>query len=176
MSGAWTYISGCGVFFCIVLIVAGCFLWDKLDNNKMIDFIMAKLFIISGCLIIVPFIIAVFIETVCFPRMEWKYNEPDSIERIVALQDNNLSKYKFYGRRTYVNEQLYYQYMVDIGNAYKANQIPANDTTLYYDSDYPRVEWHKRKKSIWIFKHEESYWKMYVPEGTITEDYLVDLQ
>lgn len=176
MVGAGLSISRLGLLLCIILLFMICILWDKMDRNKMLDNIFGRLCLSSCCLMFLLAILAGIVEVVCLPSMEWNYNKPVSIEKVVALQDNNLSEYRYYGRRTYINEQLYYQYMVDVGNAYKANQIPANNTILYYDNDYPRVEWYNRSKNVWIFRKEEPCWKMYVPEGAIIENFSVDFQ
>lgn len=84
-----------------------------------------------------------------------------------------------YYRRGYIDQRQYYQYMVDLSNGeYIQNQIPANETYVSYISkdDKPRVEWLKKRKEFFIFYDESTYWKLYVPEGTISEEFNIDLK
>ena len=84
---------------------------------------------------------------------------------------------KFYVRRGYINEDLWYQYMVDVGGGgYVANKVPSNGTTVYFDNENPRCEWYEVSQEWWIFKQWGTRWKLYVPEGTIGSDYSIDLQ
>lgn len=103
-------------------------------------------------------------------------DDPFKTVRIVALNDNSLTNGRFYVRRGYVSEDLYYQYMKRSGSGFKAGKVKASKTTLYYADDDYRVEcWEKTKKWLW-FENSEIYYKIYIPEGSITEDYMVDLE
>lgn len=109
-------------------------------------------------------------------KQPWNH-ETYATEHIIALQDNNQMNGRFYSRRGYIGEHLYYQYMVDIGNGgYKANKVKADTTTLYYDDNNCRVEWCKKERHWLYFSETEKYQKIYVPEGSITDDYVIDLQ
>lgn len=108
----------------------------------------------------------------------WEYDSiPWHSEKIVAMNDNNLTSGKAYSRRIYINEELYYQYIEELKNGgYQADKVKASITTVYYDNENPRVDWYrKRKKWLWIEK-EEPFYKMYVPEGTISDEFSIDLQ
>lgn len=104
-----------------------------------------------------------------------EYSDPNAVEHIIALSDNNILNGKLYYRSGYINEKQYYQYIVDLGNGeYIQNQIPSDKTRISY-SDDPRVEWMVRKKSWNIFYSSEQCWKLYVPEGSINEEFNIDL-
>ena len=98
-------------------------------------------------------------------------------ESLVSLNDNNMMSGKIYARRGYINENLYYQYMVDVGcGGYVANKVPSNGTTIYIDNKHPRCEWYEVSQQWWIFKQWSTKWKLYVPDGTIGDSYAIDLQ
>lgn len=100
-----------------------------------------------------------------------------STEHIVALQDNNMvNGRRVYARRGYIESDLYYQYMLKYGVGYKANKIKAKNTIVYIAEDNFRVEWHTKEKNWLFFTMWEKYKKLYIPEGSIVEDYTIDLQ
>ena len=67
--------------------------------------------------------------------------------------------------------------MVELNNGgYVANKVSSDDTTIFYDDENPRVEWYKKERTWWFFKEEDTFNKIYVPKGSITEDYSVDLE
>jgi hypothetical protein len=104
--------------------------------------------------------------------------EPYAVEHIVALNDTDSIEGKFYMRRGYINESLYYQYMVQLSNGgFKANRVSSDITTLFYaDSNY-RVEWYRYTQGILYFKSHGTCIEIYIPRGSISEDvYSVDLK
>lgn len=105
-------------------------------------------------------------------------DKPHSIERIAALNDGNLMHGRIYARRGYIGEDLYYQYMVKLSDGgYKANKVSANRATVYYaDDENYRVEWYTKRKEYWYLSEVVTYWKIYIPEGSIAEDFSVDLE
>lgn len=103
-------------------------------------------------------------------------DEPYAVESIVSLGDNNMTNGRYYMRRGYIESDLYYQYMVDIGDGFKANKVRSNNATLYYADGNYRVEWYTRTKKWLYFTQEGTIHKIYIPEGSITDDYSVDLR
>lgn len=103
-------------------------------------------------------------------------DKPYATEKIVSLNDNNLTNGKFYLRRGYIEENLYYQYMVQLNNGgFVANKVKSSNATLYYDTDNYRVEWYTKTKKWHYWEMKKIYNKIYIPEGSITDDYSVDL-
>lgn len=103
-------------------------------------------------------------------------DKPYATEKLVSLNDNNLTNCKFYLRRGYVEEDLYYQYMVQLNDGgFVANKVKSSNATLYYDTDNYRVEWYTKTKKWLYWEIKKTYNKIYIPEGSITDDYSVDL-
>ena len=110
-------------------------------------------------------------------KQSWNYSTPYATEKIVSLSDSNQINGTFHLRRGYIGEKLYYQYMVDLeSGGYKANKVGADNTILFYDDDTCRVEWYEKERHWLYFSETEKYQKIYVPEGSITDDYVIDLQ
>ena len=79
-------------------------------------------------------------------------------------------------RRGYIEESLYYQYMVQLNNGgFVANKVNSANATLFYTEDNYRIEWYIKTKSWLYWKEERVYNKIYIPEGSITDDYSIDL-
>ena len=104
-------------------------------------------------------------------------DKPQAVEKIVALNDNNLATGRFYIHRGYIDQGLWYQYIVKVNDGgFVANKVSSKDTTLYYSDDDYRVEWYTRKRHWLWFNEKENYHKIFIPQGSITDDYSVDLK
>lgn len=141
------------------------------DNDKEFNIGAISFFV---CIASIVFF---FIGQIKCEKSEWIINKvPYATEKIVALNDNNLTSGRFYLRRGYFSEDLYYQYMVDVGNGgFKANKVKSDNAILYYDTENYRVEWYKKTKSWLYFEVEQIYHEIYIPEGSIATDYSIDL-
>lgn len=102
-------------------------------------------------------------------------SELTATEKVVALNDNHNVNGR-YMRRSYISEELWYHYYVDIGDGFVANKVKSDSATLYYaDSNY-RVEWYKLYRNwLWFSEHKTVH-KIYIPEGSIIDDFTLDLQ
>jgi hypothetical protein len=109
--------------------------------------------------------------------LAWQYSQkPYATEHIVALNDSNMISGKLYLRSGYINEDLYYQYLVKLSSGgFITNKVHASNATLFYDDSNYRVEWYTKKKSWLYFQREEKYVKIYIPRGSVTNDFSVDL-
>jgi hypothetical protein len=130
------------------------------------------------CLVLLIVLFAFFAigRTKC-EKSKWVYSdEPYAVEKIVSLNDNNMMNGRIYLRSGYIEEDLYYQYIVKLNNGgFVANKVKSANATLFYDTDNYRVEWHKKTRGWLYFKDEATYVEIYIPEGSITMDYTVDL-
>ena len=154
------------IFVSILFVVCG------INQKDIDDFLTGlKMLVIGLAFLISPIVVFYKIEN---SPLIWTKT---ANEKLISLNDNNMTNGRFYVRRGYINEDLWYQYMVDVGGGgYVANKVPSNGTTVYFDNENPRCEWYKVSQEWWIFKQWGTRWKLYVPEGTIGTNYTIDLQ
>lgn len=152
--------------FGILYLIDGDDEYPFLGNICLVSFIV---FVIS-----IGFLI---VGTEKCENSEWVVNEtPYKVETIVSLNDNNLTNGEFYLRSGYINEDLYYQYVVQLDNGgFKTNKVKSANATLFYDTGNYRVEWYTKTKNWLYFEQEEIYNKIYIPEGSISNSYTIDL-
>lgn len=104
-----------------------------------------------------------------------------STEHIIALNDSSgvNGRTGFLGSG-YVEDELYYYYMADTEEGFRANKIKAENTYVRY-SDEPMVEKYTatnfKNKLLWLIAlPTKSYHIVYIPEGSIIENYRIDLK
>lgn len=153
-----------------------CSIVESIDDNKKAEDRYLTFSFISMVLAIL-LLIFYMVGSVKCSKAGWVYSDnPYSVETIVGLNDNNLINGRFYMRRGYIKETLYYQYMVRLSNGgFVANRIDSASATIFYDTSNYRVEWYKKTRGWLYFKEEAIYHKVYIPEGSITDDYSIDL-
>lgn len=135
-----------------------------------------KIFIISLLITIMSMVFLIFGGYKC-EKSTWNYSDkPYSTEYIASLNDSNMVNGRFYLRRGYIEENLYYQYMVKLNGGFVANKVKSNNATLYYSDDNFRVEWYEKERHWLWFQQKETYNKIYIPNGSISEEYSVDLE
>lgn len=171
-------IHGWAMFICFIVTIGfGVSALDEEfnDNNEKSDkyYILSLMF----CVLLVGLFIFFMIGLDKCEKTPWiREKEPYVVEHIVGLADNNLTNGRFYMRRGYIEDKLYYQYMVELGNGgFIANKVNSADATLFYDTSNYRVEWYKKTRSWLYFRDEKICHKIYIPEGSITDDYMIDL-
>lgn len=98
---------------------------------------------------------------------------------IVNLADNDEIKGEFSGRyvRGYVGETTTYHYYYKTSDGgMKLQKAPASISTIYETDDTPRAEWFKKTRSFWWFTEEKAYCKIYIPNGSVSVEYVIDMQ
>ena len=132
---------------------------------------------------IISLVIGVCLSIICvkisnkMDSIQYIYDKPYAVEKIVALNDS----YEINGeikllRSGYINEKLYYHYMVDNGNGrLTPNKISA-DNSFIGISDNPRIEWLYRYKRWFIFEDKELCHNIYIPEDAIKNNFNMDLE
>lgn len=140
------------------------------------DKIAEKVSSISGITFIALFAFFIFGLENC-ENSDWIISDtPYATEKIVALNDNNMMNGRVYLRSGYIEEDLYYQYIVQLNNGgFVSNKVKSANATLFYDTDNYRVEWYTKTRQWLYFKNEVTYVEIYIPEGSITMDYSIDL-
>lgn len=137
---------------------------------------VAKVIPATSLIITVVSLALIPIGTKIVSEMDWKEDkDPVTVETIISLSNNNLVQGKIYGKKGYIDQTEYYQYMVTLSDGGMiANKVPADKTTIYYDQK-PRVEWYTKTRGWLCFTQKETFWKLYIPEGSIVEEYKIDL-
>ena len=124
------------VIFTIVVIVANLDSeYEQIVDLNNFNLKTPKSLIILN--IICIFSVILFIMSIFMTGFKpWERDsKPYSTEYIIALNDNNQVHGRSYLMSGYINEELYYQYIVDLGNGeYTTNQIKASDVTISYDT------------------------------------------
>lgn len=111
-------------------------------------------------------------------KQEWNIaDEPYRTDYIVSLNDDTQINGHFYLRHGYIEEDMYYQYMIKQNDGgYSYGKVEENKATIYIsDSDY-RVEWYTKQRNWLWFDEEDTFCKIYVPKGCIKEEYNIDLE
>lgn len=169
----------------IFIIIFAYIQYKKNDNDKEWFLFIGVLGSLVG--LFVSFIISMFLIASC-PTVEESYSF-----RIKSLQDNLVTKGEFHGghfsTRGYIDGEMKYFFMRSAGYGDKMGHIPANKTYVKYDNDvYPHVEVYKNVPDMpawieWLVKdiNEQNYvevdrYILVVPEGSIANEYTIDLQ
>lgn len=104
----------------------------------------------------------------------------ETVMPIVALEDNVASRGQFFLGTGASKSDIYYYYMIDTERGYVIESVKACDTYIKYDTN-PRIvvergngfnHWYNY---IWAFPTSTHY-TIYVPEGTILNNYNIDLK
>lgn len=162
-----------GIMIVLFILGWGIGFGGALDENDKAIGVGLKMLGLAAALLIF------FIVGICkCDKQPWIVSDKSyAVENIISLGDNNMTNGHYYMRRGYIESDLYYQYIVDLGNGgYKANKVRSNNATLYYSNEDYRVEWYTKTKKWLYFEQEETIHKIYIPEGSITDDYSVDLR
>lgn len=165
-----TFLGGLLVFL-LFLIVTGI-----IECTKGVDIMQRKLPWLIYCVIIfVMFLLGLALD-IASAKSDYTHTKT-ATERIVALNDNPGLKRSYYVKRGYIESQMYYNYMVDLGNnSYIANQVPVRKATIYETDGNYRIEWWIKEKGYFMTKQIEKYWKVYIPKNSILSEYEIDLQ
>ena len=104
----------------------------------------------------------------------------ETVTPIVALEDNVTSRGQFFLGTGTSKSDIYYYYMIDTERGYVMKNVKACDAYIKYDVE-PRIviengcgfkHWYN---NIWAFPVSTQY-TIYVPEGTILNNYNIDLK
>ena len=165
-----TFLGGLLVFL-LFLIVTGI-----IECIKGVDIMQSKLlWLIYWVIVFVMFLLGLTLD-IASAKSDYTHTKT-ATERIVALNDNPGLKGSYYVKRGYIESQMYYNYMVDLGNnSYIANQVPVRKATIYETDGNYRIEWWIKEKGYFMTKQIEKYWKVYIPKNSILSEYEIDLK
>lgn len=165
--------------FLLIIVPAVFFIWGIVsairerdaDNFFFIGLLGA---LASGvCVAIVTAIVGA-----CIPSSEIVYEE--TVTPIVALEDNVASNDTFFLGTGAVKDDVRYYYMIETERGYKLQNVAASKAYIKYDTN-PRIviengcgfkHWYNNIWALPVHTHVT----IYVPEGTILNNYNIDLK
>ena len=163
----------------ICVIAFGIWVYNMDDDFlfKILLWVMAPIFLFL-------FAYLMIIVSSCFidkNKTNYIYDKTSNTEIVALNNSTGVSGRSGFLGSGYVSENLYYYYMMDTRKGYKASKIRADDTYVRY-SDDPHIETY----SVIGFKNKlyyliavpfyDCYYIAYIPEGSIIENYKIDLE
>lgn len=117
-------------------------------------------------------------------KEENKTYKLSATHQIVALKDNQGFEGHYYLFGGYSEDELTYNYAEQTPSGIKVNKLKAEDCYIVYTNEKPEIEeWSTTGgfKHWWHYIYAipingVEYYKIYVPEGSITTEYEVDLE
>lgn len=100
---------------------------------------------------------------------------------IVALKDNKITEGNFFLGCGSIDGDLRYYYAEDSSSGYKVKGVDIDKCYILFDDDHPRIErydvaaFNKKRHYIYAIPYGY-YYKLYVPHGSITTEFKVDLE
>ena len=176
------------VFFVIIafLLAAYIVLNVELDIDELIcKIIFAGIFLMSiGAFMVVTYISVSYTSSI---KMSEKV---ESSQTIVNLKDNRDAKGHFFIGIGYVGTETYYYYYYQTkSGSFKADKIRTDKCEVFYTKDTPHIDTiiqipdEEQTKNwltlSWLLSLQTSSnerHKIYVPEGTITDDFSIDME
>lgn len=109
-----------------------------------------------------------------------EYNKV-SDTKIIALKDNQNVSGSFYIMGGYVDEDLYYYYATETEFGYKTEKVKAENTYIKYTDGETHIERYfgeftKDGLYFWGFPWCYDRYIIYVPDGTVTNEFNIDLE
>lgn len=109
-----------------------------------------------------------------------EYNEV-SDTKIIALKDNQNVSGNFYIMGGYIDKDLYYYYATETEFGYKTEKIKAENAYIKYTNDEPHIEKYDSDFTndalyFWGGCTRDDRYIIYCPNGTVTNEFSVDLE
>lgn len=109
-----------------------------------------------------------------------EYNKA-SDTKIIALKDNQNVNGSFYITSGYVNEDLYYYYATETEFGYKTEKIKTDNAYIKYTDGEAHIEKYvggfaNNSAYLWGLPMCDSRYIIYCPDGTVTNEFNIDLE
>lgn len=157
-------------FWCIDCVVSDVSVDDELRVKDIIGAISFFTCIISTVLLIVC--------AIMLGEQDWEVSdEPYRTDYIASMNDGTQINGRLYLRHGYIEENMYYQYMIKCSDGgYSYGKAREDIATIYISDGNYRAEWYKEKRHWLWFSEERNICRIYVPDGCIKEEYNIDLE
>ena len=164
-----------GLVVCIIVIVDIVKDWSNSWLEKILYSILS---LIATIVVVLMVLVIPSIITSEYSEVEYKMI---SDEKIVALKDNQNINGDFYIMGGYVDEDLYYYYATETEFGYGMEKIKASNSYIKHTDKETHIERYvgdfKNKKSyLFGFPMYNDRYIIYCPDGTVTNEFNVDLE
>ena len=171
------------LFIVLCLFCLGIYIWYAIDEGfySFTEGALRFLLVILGWTLSASIVCLTSTITDCCVAPENKTYEITSTHSIVALKDNPNITGHFFLFSGYEDEELYYHYAEETELGIRTDKIHADNSYIIYENREPRIEQYDATK----FKHWwhyiyavplDTYYKIYVPEGTVSQEFKVNLE
>lgn len=162
------------VVFLVVTIKVLCASWC--DWVEKLLYPLATL-LVSG---MATFLVVLISSGIVSSVAEVDYNMV-SDTKIIALKDNQNVNGKFYIMGGYVDEDLYYYYATETDFGYKTEKVKSENAYIKYTNGDTHIEKYEPEfvnefAYLFGFPMQFSRHIIYCPEGTVTNEFRVDLE
>lgn len=142
------------------------------------------------CLLIVIIIVGIFVigrgvydgfPQIAIEEAKWEQPYNYTTHQIVNLSDNSEIEGSINGRRRYVRgyigeETVYHYYYKCADGGFKLQKASEKNTTIYFTDGEPRAEWYSQTRSFWWHSETKYFCKIYIPEGSMTTEFEIDME
>ena len=155
----------------VKLCCDGCYSWTEKFLISLTNLIIT---------ILATILVVVFVSGIVSFFFFFDYDMESDI-KIVALKDNQNVNGSFYIMGGYVDEDLYYYYATETEFGYKTEKVKSENTYIKYTDDETHIEKYEPKfvnefAYLFGFPMQLSRHIIYCPEGTVTNDFRIDLE
>lgn len=166
------------IIFAIIVFVIILIWWLDDGDGICFSIIVGLTFsIVIGLLSSLLFLI----PNTFIPKEEKEYSSVS--HKIVAFKDNKGSRGSFLLGSGYIEDELYYYYFEETSDGLKKKKLRASDCYIKYDNKPRVIEYtHTGYKKVYhyIYATPEvihgTYYVIYVPKGSITNEFNIDLE
>lgn len=164
-----------GVLVCIgVIIYICCDSWNNWVEKILLSVLTV---VVSVAVTLIVLLLSSVITSYC---ADFDYNMV-SDTKIIALKDNQNISGSFYIMGGYVDEDLYYYYATETEFGYKAEKVKANNAYIKYADGETHIERYvgefvNNSSNLWGFPICDDRYIIYCPDGTVTNEFIVDLE
>ena len=100
---------------------------------------------------------------------------------IINLADNNQIEGTIHGGRHYIRGYIgetttYHYYYQQRDGGMKLQKASEDNTTIYFTNGNPRAEWYRQTKSFWWKSETRYFCRIYIPEGSMTTEFTIDMK
>lgn len=177
MAAAFVMLGALLIYGIIYLIVS-IFVKDRWRKNSILDNAFVVLFVLF---IVISLAIGMYlgIPVGMIETAEWEPAVNYVTHDIINLADNNEIEGKFRGRyvRGYIGETTTYHYYYETyDGGMKLQKASEKNTKIYFTDEEPRAEWYSKTRRFWYHTETEYWCKIYIPEGSMTTEFVVDME